>query len=626
MTTPKKPPPWRSRAIAAFGLAAPIATGLLAIQGSSAAVPADAAAGRGAGAFVPGELLVRLRPGPSQARADRTLAARGIELRERLPVPGLWRAQLPAGTPVREAASELERTAGIRYAEPNYYRYPHAIPDDPLFTEQWYLHNTGQPVGGTPGEPDADVDAPEAWDIETGSADVVVAVVDDGLAHPHSDLAPNLWTNPGETGAGRESNGIDDDANGYIDDWRGWSFLGDHNDPTGWPGVHGTWVAGVIGARGDDGAGIAGLNWDVSLMPLRIYFGAVADRAVAGGSPGEAATVARIVEAFRYAGANGADVVNASFGHPTFSRAERDAIAAVPGVLFAVSAGNRGRNIDAGGGNRDFPCGYRLANVICVAATDHRDRLSDFSSFGRESVDLAAPGEAVITTSVDYRSAKRLRESFDSGLRGWGRGGRRGRWGVARDRHGGDRRLADSPGAAYRNRANAWIRSPAFDLSGMRGCTIRFGLRLRSERGRDFLYVETSGDGAEWDVSGRFSGSWPPGVAWVSVPHRLQDDPSVYLRFRLRADRHGRREGASLDNLRIVCGAPGDGFLHVDGTSFSAPHVAGTAALLLADDPQATTTELRERILESTDPLPSLEHKVATGGRLNVAGALATGG
>ena len=188
---------------------------------------------------------------------------------------------------------------------------------------------------------------------------------------------------------------------------------------------HGTAVAGIIGARADDGYGVAGVAPLTRIMPLRIN------------SPSGAATISDVVAAFGYAQRMGARVVNASFGGTTASSAERAAIAAAPGVLFVTSAGNDGRDMDAGGPN--YPCAFDLPNVICVAATDERDRLAGFSNRGATTVDLAAPGRR----GADHRAA--LRRARHRGLRDAARGpvdhGRDRRHLAAHDRAGRERRV-----------------------------------------------------------------------------------------------------------------------------------------------------------------------------------------
>jgi subtilisin family serine protease len=201
-------------------------------------------------------------------------------------------------------------------------------------------------------------------------------VVDTGIDASHPDLAPNVWTNPGESGGGRETNGRDDDGNGRIDDVHGWDFVQSDAQPQDGNG-HGTHVAGTIAARGNDATGVAGVSWSAALMPLRVL-----------GDDGSG-YVSDAVSAYSYAARNGARVVNASLGGDSFSRAERDAIAAAPNTLFVVAAGNDSSNDDV---TPAYPCDYDLANVICVAASDRDDTLASFSNYGATNVDLAAPG------------------------------------------------------------------------------------------------------------------------------------------------------------------------------------------------------------------------------------------
>jgi subtilisin family serine protease len=319
------------------------------------------------------DVIVRYRPGADAT--DRADARQGADVRRRegLPLAGLEVVDPPAGVSAAVAAAALEREPQVLYAEPDVPRVALAVPDDRFFALQWALRNTGQTVDGTGGTPDADVDATEAWDLTTGSGAVTVAVIDSGMTLSHPDLAPNRFVNPGEA-QGRT--GVDDDGNGLVDDVGGYDFVEGDGTPQDVDG-HGTHVAGTLGARGGDGVGVAGVTWGSRLLPLRVLDGA------GGGTASDA------IRAYGYAARAGARVANLSFGGPTPSRAERDALAAAPNVLFVAAAGNDGEDNDVVG---SYPCEYELANVVCVAASDRDDRLAPFSNHGATSVDLAAPG------------------------------------------------------------------------------------------------------------------------------------------------------------------------------------------------------------------------------------------
>ena len=333
----------------------------------------------------PGDVIVRFRA--SAGADDRGTARRAAKVRRvhGLPVGGLELASPEAGVTAAAAAARLERDADVLYAEPDVARRALAVPSDPFFGAEWGLSNTGQTVGGTGGTPDADVDAPEAWDLTTGSPSAVVAVADTGIDAAHPDLAPNLWRNADEIAG----NGIDDDGNGFVDDVRGWDFVEGDAAPQDEEG-HGTHVAGTIAARGDDGTGVAGVAWTAAILPLRIL-----------GPAGEG-SVSDAIRAYDYAAAAGARVINLSLGGPSGSRAERDAIAAHPGLLFVVAAGNEGADNDS---VATYPCNYDLANVVCVAATDQSDALAGFSNHGVRTVDLAAPGVSIASTYPGERWA-----------------------------------------------------------------------------------------------------------------------------------------------------------------------------------------------------------------------------
>lgn len=333
-------------------------------------------------ANAPDELLVRFDPGVEPDERAAARARVGVRFERKLPLAGLELVSVVRGVSLDDAESQLEEDDDIRYAEPNFYRRLERIPNDPYLGYLWGLDNTGQALFGESGTPDADIDAPEAWDVTTGNSAVSVAVVDSGVELDHPDLAPNIWTNAGESGHGRESNRRDDDLDGLVDDFRGWDWVDSDNEPADVNG-HGTHVAGTIGARGDDRTGVAGVGWSTQLMALRVF-----DETGAG-------TVADLVQAYAYAGRKGASVVNASFGGANFSQAESDVIRGLPQLLFVTAAGNDSRNND---GTPEYPCNYNLSNILCVAASDQNDRLASFSNYGPGSVDLVAPGTSVLST------------------------------------------------------------------------------------------------------------------------------------------------------------------------------------------------------------------------------------
>jgi subtilisin family serine protease/subtilisin-like proprotein convertase family protein len=278
----------------------------------------------------------------------------------------------------------------VAAVEPNFTITVQAVPNDPLFSEQWGLHNPGGEVGLT----DADIDAPEAWTRTVGSRQVVIAVVDTGIDYRHPDLASNIWVNPREIAG----NGLDDDGNGFIDDLHGYDFANNDGDPQDDHG-HGTHVAGIIGAVGSNAQGVTGVAWQVSLMPLKFL-----------GASGTG-SLADAVRAINYATLLrtrfGVDVraINASWGGDTASAALESAIRAAgeAGILFVTAAGNDSRNNDSAA---QYPANYNLPNLLSVAASDASDQLASFSNFGRQKVHLAAPGVNILSTAPGGRYAR----------------------------------------------------------------------------------------------------------------------------------------------------------------------------------------------------------------------------
>lgn len=341
--------------------------------------------------MVADHLIVRLTPGSGRDALEEITRSLGATIRKKMGAPDSYLVSFACES-VDSLDEMLEafhaEVSSIAYAEPDYIlRALDSVPDDALFASLWGMHNTGQ-TGGTAG---ADIDAPQAWDIATGSTNVLVGVIDTGVDDTHPDLAANMWINPGEAGA-LATNGVDDDGNGYVDDWRGWDFVNEDNNPTD-DHYHGTHCAGTIGGVGNNGIGVAGVCWHVSMVALKFLN--------AGGS----GALSDAVDAIYYATGIGVDLTSNSWGGGGRTASMYDAIedAADHDILFVAAAGNRSSNNDS---YPHYPSSYENENVLAVAATDARDALAHFSCYGAESVDMAAPGVNINSASPGnaYRS------------------------------------------------------------------------------------------------------------------------------------------------------------------------------------------------------------------------------
>ena len=333
---------------------------------------------------VPGDLLVGFQSDVSPADQQKILKSVGADEKKSFKKIHGSLAHLTAGGDVDAAIAKLSKDPRVRYAEPNHVITADSLPNDPSFGNTWGLDNTGQTINGAPGTPDADIDAPEAWNVTTGSPNVTVAVIDTGVDWTHPDLSSQIWINPGENCSGCRNDGVDNDHNGFVDDWHGWDFVNNDNNPMDDHG-HGTHVAGTIGAAGNNGVGLAGVNWNVRIMPVKFLN--------AQGSGTDAGAVSAVL----YAAQNGADVMNNSWASSDYSQALADAITVADrhNSLFVAAAGNDGTDNDA---SPTYPASYDNPNVVSVAATDNDDNRAFFSNTGRRSVDLGAPGVDIYST------------------------------------------------------------------------------------------------------------------------------------------------------------------------------------------------------------------------------------
>jgi subtilisin family serine protease len=331
-------------------------------------VPASARAAEG-------DIIVQRAPGLSGAERQALRADAGVKLVETLP---LERTELVSAADPAKALTALRADDDVVYAEADRRVHATRTVDDPYFGSLWALQNTGQSVFSVPGTVGADIDATLAWDQSEG-AGVTVGVVDTGVRTDHVDLADQIATNAAElTG----TPGVDDDNNHFVDDVHGWDWVEDDNVAQDGHG-HGTHVSGTIAAEGENNFGVVGVAPLAKILPLRVL------------DNGGSGWMSDIAAAFDYAGDAGVRIVNASLGGG-YSQAMEDAVAAHPGTLYVVAAGNDAADSDTAGDA--YPCALPEANLICVGASDNQDAIADFSNYGDTSVDLFAPGVGIYST------------------------------------------------------------------------------------------------------------------------------------------------------------------------------------------------------------------------------------
>jgi subtilisin family serine protease len=527
--------------------------------------------------------------------------------------------KLPEGVDIEEALELYLEDPDVEHAEPNYFVHvDQTTPGDPGFDQLWGLHNTGQPVNGTSGSIDADIDAPEAWDVTTGSSDVVVAVIDSGVDINHPDLQPNIWTNPGET----PGNGIDDDGNGYVDDVNGWDFFLDENSPLDDHG-HGTHVAGTVAAAGNNGIGVTGVSWTAKIMALRFI------------DPWGNGTTDDAISAIEYASVMGADIINNSWGGSGYNKALKEAIGA-SGALVVCAAGNYGTNNDKI--NPHYPSSYESANIIAVAASDQNDNRASFSNYGPFSVDVAAPGTNIYSAAPAAREIVWQDNFEDNDISDWTIGGTGNSWGTTDQAYfSGGYSLTDSPGGKYLNDSNSWVYTPGIDLSNHKAAIMQFKIYGSAQLLYDALWVETSSDGSTWTPAKLqlpgdltlYNGVTGPFASWTILTVYLKAydrQDTVYVKFRLTSDDMITEGGYYIDEVNITAvptSYNGDEYTFKHGTSMATPHVAGLAALRKAQHPSLTNTEIKAAILGSVDAKAAWSGLVTTGGRINAASALA---
>lgn len=514
-------------------------------------------------------------------------------------VPGLQIIELPDGVTVEEAVNYYNALPGVLYAEPDYYVSSCSFPNDPDFYRLWGMQSGS---GG--------IDAVSAWDKTTGSSNVIVAVLDTGVEISHPDLIDNLWVNPGEIWG----NNIDDDRNGYIDDYYGWNFVDNTNDVTNYHD-HGTHCAGIIGAVGNNSIGVSGVAWNVSIMSLRAsdVYGSF--------------TYSAIIEGIRYAKHQGADIVSCSFGGPSRSEALLEAIANCPDMLFVCGAGNNGND------KLFYPASYDLDNIISVAATDENGNLAIFSTYG-PTVDVAAPGVNIystVPTFTDEFTTFYLNENT------------RNQYGIITDYNGPDAYgwnfYPGYEGAhAFGNALSLiYLKNSVLIVGEPSELLLDYDWELYPSDKFDVVISNKPYDsyttiaGLEADILAKRNVMILIDICLleneysyidVSYVNDILGSGPYYIGYLYRAT-----ETDSIAVLRCFAidtnyQKSGNSYAYHDGTSMATPMVSGLAALIKSANPDLTNLEIKSIILTTVNTKQGLAGKVVTGGIVNASAAI----
>lgn len=588
-------------------------------------------------AYKAGEVLVKFRVGIHETQKSLSHNKLRAGLIEQIGSKGLERVKLPEGVSVAEAIKNYEESPDVEYAEPNYIVRTSAIPDDPRFGAQWGLYNTGQNVNGISGTTGADIGATGAWDTTKGSSSVVVAVIDTGVDGNHPDISANLTP--------------------------GYDFIDNDNDPDDLNG-HGTHVSGIIGAAGNNSTGVSGVNWFIKIMPLKVL-----------DNNGEG-TISDIIKAIEYAAKQNVKIVNMSFAGNDYSKSLYDEIKNNTNILFVAAAGNG--NEDGIGDDNDlpsqtnYPAGFDLPNIISVAATDQYDNLTFFSNYGLKSVDVAAPGENILSTIPSFitgitYSGKYEVVYFSFGFEGIDSASVRNTVmqrvldfeGVSKDKKillvdddGGDAyetfyiQALQTLGYQYDSYAVPYG-SDGPDTAGLSSYKIviwftgdtytntltstdQVNLKSYLDEGGT-LFITGQDIGYDIGLTGFYhdylhaayvtddaNGTSYTGVnefngSFIALPTLYGD---------------GARNQISIDAIEPADSAAAfyihynDAYQFFDGTSMSTPMVSGVAALLASYYSQFSVAQIKGIILLTVDKKTSLQGKILTGGRINAFKAI----
>ncbi len=523
---------------------------------------------------------------------------------------------------IEETINDIKGNSLIEYVELNYIRTPASLNTNDTYKQNlWGLDNTGQTItignGSTSiGISGADIDLINAWNISTGVTDVIVAIIDTGVAYNHPDLINSMWDG---------INCKDKDGNNLGNCIYGYDYDDFDKNPLPVNSSHGTHIAGTIAAQNNNNKGILGISPNIKIMAIKC----------------SVLSSVCISNGIDFARVNGAKVINASFGGPSYSQLEKDAIDrfASAGGVFVAAAGNSSEDTDI---YDSYPSNYNSQNLISVAATNQLDALANFSSYGLETVDVGAPGVNIFSTiadSIDY--------SFDfenvnvaiSIPSTWTTDGL-GFWKVFTLTDD-TRALFTDSHYSYSNNINSVITSDTINLSGLSNNVLfNFDTYCDTEltdpngSSSDYISLELSLDGVNFNEIYRWNelelmfeyGANYNSFNNINIPAQYLTSNFKY-RFRWVTNSSGNGtngDGCMIDNIEIMHYSDGteENYGWKNGTSMATPHVVGLAAYIFSAKPDITSTEVFNTILNTGDAIPALLNKTVTGKRINAFNAI----
>lgn len=572
----------------------------------------------GGNQYISDEIIVKFKPNVSLSERSQTIQSFGAKSIQTFSNASDWSvAKLPAGQTVTQALSVYANDPNVEYAQPNYIYHTMAVPNDPDYNQLWAAKNTGQTIttgtysGGVTGTAGDDMNLEKAWNVQTDCSSVIVAVVDSGVNYNSADLAANMWNG--------SSVGVPS---------HGWNFVtsvqGGTSDPMDYHG-HGTHVAGIIGAVGNNGTGTTGVCWKASIMAVRVL-----DTIGKG-------TTSSVIQGIDFATTHGAKIINMSLGGAgPFDQAYSDAItsAQTANVLVVVAAGNENSNDDA---IPSWPCNFTHPNILCVAALDQNYALANFSNWGASSVDVGAPGTNIRSTWSGTRTT--LRDPLTS-TAGWSTSSTTtingGGWGYLTNTNNGTGVLATPIGTApsfwgtklYNANTDDRIYK-SFTLSGANVATLSVRAAVNVKSGDFFNSNFRTGGGdpfasgaSLYSVSGKTDGAFDKTNIDSDISSCLNATCSIGFQLRSALGSTGDIGiVVSLFSIQTLA-LNNNSYNTIDGTSMATPEVAGVAALVWSHNPQFTYTDVVNAIKKSGRTIPSLVGKTITGKAVDAMGAL----